>query len=119
MKKIKEEFVKTVAEVENEDASSYNTSRLKQRMQKQFPQLVFQTTQGRSKSEIVYSSDMRPSKIVEDVARGDSSQTSSETDDSESTFGTKKAGMSYATLRELYDVALTLRTELRDMKNAR
>ena len=118
-KKIKEEFVKTVAEVENEDASSYNTSRLKQRMQKQFPQLVFQTTQGRSKSEIVYSSDMRPSKIVEDVACGDSSQTSSETDDSESTFGTKKAGMSYATLRELYDVALTLRTELRDMKNAR
>lgn len=118
--KVQEKFVKIVAEVENEDASNYNTSRLKQRMQEHFPQLVFQTTKSRGNRELVYSGEMKPSKVVEDIACDYSSQTSSsETDDSKSTFGPKEANMSYATLRELYNVALSLRNELGKIKNSR
>ena len=100
--KVQEKFVKIVAEVENEDASNYNTSRLKQRMQEHFPQLVIQTTKSRGDWELVYSGETKPSKAVEDIACDYSSQTSSsENDDSKSTFGPKEANMSYATLRTL------------------
>ena len=100
--KVQEKFVKIVSEVEKEDASNYNTSRLKQRMQEHFPQLVFQTTKSRGNRELLYSEEMKPSKVVEDIACDYSSQTSSsETDDSKSTFGPKEADMSCATLREL------------------
>ena len=75
--KVQEKFVKIVAEVEKEDASNYNTSHLKQRMQEHFPQLVFQTTKSRGNRELVYSGEMKPSKVVEDIACDYSSQTSS------------------------------------------
>ena len=100
--------------------SNYNLSRLKQRMQEHFSQLVFQTTKSRGNRELVYSGEMKPSKVVEDIACDYSSQTSSsETDDSKSTFGPKEANMSYATLRELYNVGLSLRNELGKIKNSR
>ena len=95
-------------------------SRLKQRVQEHFPQLVFQTTKSRGNRELVYSGEMKLSKVVEDIACDYSSQTSSsETDDSKSTLGPKEADMSYATLRELYNVALSLRNELEKIKNSR
>lgn len=38
--KLREKFIKTVMEMENEDASQYKTIRLKRRLQERFPQLV-------------------------------------------------------------------------------
>ena len=55
MKKLKKEFVKTVKRVQNEDAASYRTFRLKERLRKKFPQLVFHRPKVRTKSDIVYS----------------------------------------------------------------
>ena len=40
MKKLKKEFVKTVKRVQNENAASYRTFRLKERLHQKFPQLV-------------------------------------------------------------------------------
>ena len=44
---LKAEFVKTVRQVENEDASGYRTFRLKERLKDRFPQLVFHTPKVR------------------------------------------------------------------------
>ena len=54
MKRLKEEFVKTVARVEIADASNYRTFCLKERLHERFPQLAFHTPTVRNKSEIVY-----------------------------------------------------------------
>jgi hypothetical protein len=52
MKKIEAEFVRTVATVENCDASGYRRFRLKERLIKRFPQPVFHTPYERNRSEI-------------------------------------------------------------------
>jgi hypothetical protein len=41
MSKLKGEFLKRVKAIDNEDASNYETFRLKKRLQDRFPQLVF------------------------------------------------------------------------------
>lgn len=120
MRRIKREFVKIVAEVENEDASDYKTIRLKERMLKVFPQLVFHNPIGKNTSAIVYSTDMEHSKIVDNVACGESSQTS-ETEDSENgaEFNRNHKSKPSTTLQEMYNVAFALRTELKDNKHSR
>ena len=52
MTKVKEQFVKIVADVESADASNYKTSRLKQRMKERFPQFIFQAPKQWNKSEM-------------------------------------------------------------------
>ena len=44
-------FVETVMTVEGVDASNYNSSRLKARLKKRFPQLIFHPCGGRNKGE--------------------------------------------------------------------
>ncbi|XP_046844143.1 uncharacterized protein LOC124438172 [Xenia sp. Carnegie-2017] len=53
MNVLKDKFVKTVRCFENADASSYRTSRLKERLLDRFPQLVFFTPKVRNKKEIL------------------------------------------------------------------
>jgi hypothetical protein len=122
MNKVKEKFVKTVATVESLDASNYSTSRLKKRMQTRFPQLVFQVNQRRNQSEMVYSNAIKPSTVVAAVGTMDNSQTSSTDAENDETFGivkSNKANHPSASLRELYDVALTLQMELAKTKDVR
>jgi hypothetical protein len=122
MNKVKDVFVSTVAEVENVDASNYKTSRLKQRMKTRFPQLAFHATKRKNKSEIVYSDCLKKADVVENVVCADTSQSSStETEsDFDKTGGTKsKPANISATLKEFYDVAMTLRMELEEKKKIR
>lgn len=51
--RVKEEFDKTVAHVENLDAPSYKTFRLRKRLKNTFPQLVFHSPKARRLSDIV------------------------------------------------------------------
>ena len=55
MNRLKNEFVRIVKDLENEDASNYRTFRLKKRLQERLPQLVFHTPHVRNRSEIVYA----------------------------------------------------------------
>ena len=64
MRKLKEAFIKTVMEMQNEDASHYKTIRLKQRLLEKFPQLVFHKPK-RYNSEIVFSEDLNQGTVVE------------------------------------------------------
>ena len=58
MSRLKDEFLKRVRAIDNEDASNYKTFRLKKRLQDRFPQLVFHKPRRRFTSEIVYAEDM-------------------------------------------------------------
>ena len=53
MSRLKEKFIRTVRDIENEDATNNRTYRLKERLQDRYPQLVFHTPKVRNKSEIV------------------------------------------------------------------
>ena len=82
IKKLKKEFLKTVKRVQNEDAASYRTFRLKERLRKKFPQLVFDRPKVRTKSDIVYSECLSKGSVAESFIEDDVeiSQSSQESD---------------------------------------
>ena len=119
MKKLKKEFVKTVKRVQNEDAASYRTFRLKERLRKKFPQLVFHRPKVRTKSDIVYSECLSKGSVAESFIEDDveTSQSSQESDyalDSDDERHTNIHDTKTATLQEMYAVSLKLRNNLRD-----
>eukprot|EP00794_Sanderia_malayensis_P001845 gene1845-2078_t len=59
-------FLETVKEIENVDASSFRRFRLKQRLTKLYPQLVFHTPKIRNESEIVYVENLSSKDLVDD-----------------------------------------------------
>ncbi len=105
MNKIKDVFANIVKEEENVDASNYKTSRLKQRLQTKYPQLVFHATKRRNKSEVVYTSQ--------------SSCTDTDNDVDETGTSKSKAAVGGVAPKDLYEVALTLRMTLEENKDAR
>lgn len=113
MSKVKEQFVKIVADVESVDASNYKTSRLKQRMKERFPQLIFQAPKQRNKSEMVYSVCIKPSTMVENVHCIDISSADTSDEDGDEQDETYKTTV---TLQEIYNVSLALRNELESKK---
>jgi hypothetical protein len=81
MKRVKEEFDKTVARVENLDASSYKTFRLKRRLKNTFPQLVFHTPNSRNRSDIVFAECLDRGKVAETFMSQEQKSDSEETED--------------------------------------
>ena len=65
LKTLFNKFVSIVKNEENEDASSYNISRFKQRIISRFPELVFCTPSMRNKSEIVFVEDLPHTSLLE------------------------------------------------------
>ena len=119
MNKLKKEFIKTVQRVENEDASSYRSFRLKKRLQKRFPQLIFHRPKMRSKSEIVYSECLSHASVAESFIDNveETSQSSQESDSAFEIDGEGHANMhanKRASLKELYTVGMTLKSDLQD-----
>ena len=108
MSQVKEEFINTVELVENADASNYRTFRLKERLQKRFPQLVFHTPTVRNKSEIVYAECTSTGTIAESFLEEDAELAEADVE---------MPGVSYsetgATLKEIYMVSIALRNVLR------
>ena len=66
MKDIREKFVSIAEVIENVDASKYRAFKLKQRLMKSYPQLVFCVPKMRNVSEIVYVENLDSSELVEE-----------------------------------------------------
>ena len=115
MKKVKEEFVRTVAAVENCDASNYKRFRLKKRLVERFPQLVFHQPNKRNKSEIVYADNLCRGMVAEHYLKEESQTSQSETETEDEVVDDRflKNHDNLATLKEVYGVACTLRNILR------
>ena len=118
IKRITKEFVKTVARVENADASNYRTFRLKERLRERFPQLVFHTPTVRNKSEIVYVECLSQGSVAESFLGEEIGASESDQElEGEVDIAAKKASHDYtgATLKDMFTVGLTLRNILRGL----
>ena len=114
-----EKTVKTVKRVQNEDAASYRTFRLKVILREKFPQPVFHRSNVRTKSDIVYSECLSKGSVAEsfiedDVETFQSSQESDYALDSDDEGHTNIHDPKTATLQEMYSVSLKLQNNLRD-----
>ena len=66
MKDFLEKFVIIAKDTENVDASKYRAFKLKQRLMKSYPQLVFCVPKMRNVSEIVHVEKLDSSELVEE-----------------------------------------------------
>ena len=64
MKDIVEKFVTIAKVIENVDASKYRAFKLKQRLMKSYPQLVFCVSKERKVCEIVYLENLDSSELL-------------------------------------------------------
>ena len=116
MNKIKEEFVRTVKQVEGADASNYRRFRLKERLREKFPQLVFHTPKRRNKSAILYAASICQGDMAEHYLSNEDSQTSQSDIETEDKVWDEQPLKNHkhkaVTLQEAYNVALTLRNIL-------
>ena len=86
-------------------------------MREKFPQLVFHTPKRRNKSEIVYAASIGQGDVAEHYLSNEDSQTSQSDIETEDEVWDEQPLKNYehkaATLKEAYNVALTLRNILR------
>ena len=99
MKDSLEKFVIIAKDTENVDASKYRAFKLKQRLMKSYPQLVFCVPKMRNVSEIVYVENLDSSELVEEHM-SIKSENNDEDFDEESCTQPRKPGSLY--LREGY-----------------
>ena len=117
MNRLKNEFVKIVKDLENEDASNYRTFRLKERLQERLPQLVFHTPHVRNKSEIVYAEDTSCGNVAEMILVTEQQSDSDEMENEEIDESLQDTPIEnkkmVPNLKELYSSALTLKENIR------
>ena len=120
MKRVKAEFDKTVARVENLDASSYKTYRLKRRLKNTFPQLVFHSPKARSRSDIVFAKCLDTGKVAEtfmlqeQLSEASDTEEEEENEDRNETERNATSANHRSSLKEMYFSALSLREIFRD-----
>ena len=76
-------FINTVRKVESQDASRYATFRLRNRLKKRFPQLVFHTPKVRNTNDFVCVEDLSRESVVERLLTTKSDSQSDTSDDEE------------------------------------
>ena len=116
MKRVKEKFDKTVARVENLDASSYKTFHLKRRLKNTFPQLVFHTPNSRNRSDIVFAECLDRGKVADTfMSQEQLSDSEEETEDEiHETERNAPPANHRLSLKEMYFSALSLREIFRE-----
>ena len=111
--KVREKFVRTVKQVEGVDASNYKKCRLKERLQKRFPNLVFHTPKEWNKSEIAFAECSSKGNVAESFLNENDETSQSEIDSSDEGENTNRKKLNAddkkAVLKDIYYVALTLR----------
>lgn len=113
MNKLVEMFRKYIIKYdENQEGSEYRASKLKRRLQKSHPQLVFHAPTRRNRSEIVFAEDLSAGTFAEqsiDVTEDDSS----DTDEVEEDVPVKPTQESETV--NLFGAALVLRNIMKDV----
>lgn len=108
---MKEKFIRTVRDIENEDATNYRTYRLKERLQERYPQLVFYTPKVRNKSEIIYVEDLDQGNVAESLLESkEETHDSSDEEIFEEDVSMKHTSVA---LKDIYSIALELKENIR------
>ena len=122
MTKLHEKFVKTVQETEGIDPTNYRKYLLKARLQRDYPQLIFHQPDRKNQSALVFVEEWSVRKAFDisgETVVGQSSQCSQSDTDEEIHLASTTGLQKEVTLKELYDVAISLRTsmsKIRDIK---
>eukprot|EP00794_Sanderia_malayensis_P000765 gene765-55_t len=122
MKELLKNFIVIVKDTEGEDASNYRASKLKKRLQKKFPQLVFFTPKVRNMSEMVYVEDLAAGDLLEENMTMRETEMTDDSDDSDANVDNADRGNGAASttgffvneLQTLYNAALIIRKKLKD-----
>ena len=105
-------FNEAVKDVDGIDVS-YQSSRLKARIRKKYPDMVFHTSKTMQKGTLVYSAGLTVGEIADDSLEFEDDIESDYDDECCGEIHTQKAYSSFSTL---YAVALEMRNELRECK---
>ena len=109
-------FVNIADKIENVDASNYRSNKLKQRLQKKYPELVFCTPKVRSVSEIVFVENLTSMELVEEHMKvAEKSEDEEHDSEEETNFGNKgKTDFEADELKILYNSAIIIRQRIQD-----
>ena len=112
-------FVNIVEKIENVDASNYRSHKLKQRLQKKYPELVFCTPKVRNVSEIVFVENLTSMELVEGHMKvAEKSQDEGHDSEEEINFDNKgNTDLEADELKILYNAATIIRQKIQDNPN--
>lgn len=111
MRVLHEIFVQQVMKTEELDASNYRPSRLKTRLQRDYPQLVFHRPATRNQSELVFVEELSVGEVAETCGTADSE--GEESDGDEEIIIQPIVHQKEVTLKEFYDVAMGLKNAIK------
>ncbi len=123
MNELLEKFVTIARDTENVDASKYRAFKLKQRLMKSYPQLVFCVPKMRNVSEIVYVENLDSSELVEEHMLSKSENKDEDWDEENCTIEDEDLNSNAETvgssevneLQILYNAALILREKVQEI----
>ena len=121
MSHLHERFVNIVGQVEGVDASNFRRFRLKARLKKLYPQLVFHTPKIRNRSEMVYPEDLSSGDLVDEHMSsmdfdldGDDTDSEMEWEEENVDQGNKSSNdPCFNDVQILYNASLLLRTKIK------
>lgn len=123
MTKLHEKFIKTVAETEGSEATNNRRFCLKARLQRGCPQLIFHKPSRKNESSLVFVEELSVEeafeKSTEEIMAGQSSQSSQSETDEEVHFSSIADLQEEVTLKELYVVAIALRTSMSEIRETK
>ena len=99
---------------ENLDASNYRPTRLKTRLQRDYPQLVFHRPATRNQSELVFVEELSVGEVAETCGTADEGASSAESDDDEEMITETPFVQKEVTLKEYYVVAMALQNAIKE-----
>lgn len=115
MRELHEIFVEQVMKTEGLDASNYRPTRLKTRLQRDYPQLVFHRPATRNQSELVFVEELSVGEVAETWGTADTEGASSADSDNDIEMITDTStDKKEVTLKEYYDVAMALQNAIRE-----
>lgn len=119
MKDLLQKFIFIAQKTENVDASKYRAFKLKQRLIKRYPQLVFCTPTKRNVSEIVYVENLDSSELVEEHMLHKNDEDCNEVDSSDDEDyvedDNSRSTPEVNELHLLYNAALILRKKIKEI----
>ena len=113
-------FIGIVNEIDGSDVT-YQGARLKKRIQSRYPQVVFHASKTMVKGTLVYSGDIEPGEIADDMLEADRSDSDEEDDDDEAENNVGESLNRNAcdiAPHQLFHVAMEIRKMLKESKGA-
>ena len=115
---LRKKFIGIIKDVDGSDVP-YQAARLKKRIQLRYPQVVFHASKTMAKGTLVYSGDIVPGEIADDMLEMDRSDSEEEEDDDDAENnigGSSKRNLRDIAPNQFFHVAMEIRKMLKESK---